>query len=114
MKFVIFIITCFGTLFVNGQIKNIAPSIPATDEYHGIKVVDEYRNLEDLKDPATINWMKSQTDYTNSVLSQIPKKNFYLEKRLELDKRQGYLISNLKIVGNDKYFYLKKKQATKR
>ena len=108
MKFVIFIITCFGTLFVNGQIKNIAPSIPATDEYHGIKVVDEYRNLEDLKDPATINWMKSQTDYTNSVLSQIPKKNFYLEKRLELDKRQGYLISNLKIVGNDKYFYLKK------
>lgn len=60
--------------------KNIAPSIPATDEYHGIKVVDEYRNLEDLKDPATINWMKSQTDYTNSVLSQIPKKNFYLEK----------------------------------
>lgn len=80
MKFVIFIITCFGTLFVNGQIKNIAPSIPATDEYHGIKVVDEYRNLEDLKDPATINWMKSQTDYTNSVLSQIPKKNFYLEK----------------------------------
>lgn len=37
MKFVIFIITCFGTLFVNGQIKNIAPSIPATDEYHGSK-----------------------------------------------------------------------------
>lgn len=108
MKFVIFIITCLGILFVNGQIKNIAPSIPATDVYHGIKVVDEYRNLEDLKDPATIKWMKSQTDYTNSVLSQISKKNFYLEKRLELDKRQGYLISNLKIVGNDKYFYLKK------
>jgi hypothetical protein len=24
-----------------------------------------------------------------------------------LDKRQGFSVSNLKIVGNDKYFYLK-------
>ena len=80
----------------------------------GSKVVDEYRNLEDLKDPATINWMKSQTDYTNSVLSQIPKKKFYLEKDWNWIRGKRYLISNLKIVGNDKYFYLKKSRQRKR
>ncbi len=109
MKQLIFII--ISTLYVlpvNAQKNNPAPSIPVTEEYFGAKVVDEYRNLENLENPSTKEWMKTQTDYTNSVLSHIPKRKFYLEKRLEFDKRQGYSISNLTITNNDKYFYVKK------
>lgn len=109
MKQLIFII--ISTLYVlpvNAQKNNPAPSIPVTEEYFGVKVVDEYRNLENLENPSTKEWMKTQTDYTNSVLSHIPKRKFYLEKRLEFDKRQGYSISNLTITNNDKYFYVKK------
>ncbi len=93
---------------VNAQKTNPAPSKPVTDEYHGVKVVDEYRNLEDLKDPATINWMKSQTDYANSVLGKLPYKEYFINERLKFDQRKGYTVSNLKITGNDLYFYLKK------
>lgn len=95
------------------QKNNLALSIPAKEEYFGIKIIDEYRNLENLKDLNTTDWMRSQTNYSNSVLSKIPKRNYYVEKRLELDKRQGYSILDLKITGNDKYFYLKRNAGEK-
>jgi prolyl oligopeptidase len=57
----------------------------------GVKVVDEYRNLENLKDPATINWMKSQTDYANSIVKNIPNRQYYITKRKEFDKRTSFL-----------------------
>jgi prolyl oligopeptidase len=108
-----FIIAClFSTLFF-AQKASLPPSITVTDEYFGVKIVDNYRNLENLEDINTFNWMKSQTLYTNSILDLIPKRNYYLEKRLEFDKRQGYSISNLKVTSNDKYFYLKKNNDEK-
>lgn len=113
MKKVVFIIICLCSVFICSQKTNLAPSKPVIDEYVGAKIVDEYRNLENLNDSQTLRWMKSQTSYTNSVLDLIPKRNYYSEKRLELDKRQKYSISNLKITSNDKYFYLKKNGSEK-
>lgn len=107
-KLILIIISAFYVFSVNAQKNNPAQSIPITDEYFGTKIVDEYRNLENLESPSTKEWMKTQTDYANSVLNQIPKRKFYLDKRLEFDKRQGYSVSNLNITNNDKYFYLKK------
>ncbi|MFZ4931971.1 prolyl oligopeptidase family serine peptidase [Chryseobacterium sp. Mn2064] len=95
------------------QKNNPAPSQPITEEYFGTKITDEYRNLEDLESSSTKDWMKSQTIYTNSVLNRIPKRNYYAEKRLEIDKRQGHSVSDLVISGNNKYFYLKKKADDK-
>lgn len=108
MKIRIFITTLFSIASLSAQKVNLSSSVPATDEYFGTKIEDEYRNLENLEDTQTMNWMKSQTDYTNSILNQIPKRNYYLKKRLELDKRQGYSVSDLKITSSDKYFYLKR------
>jgi prolyl oligopeptidase len=110
---IIFIITIFFTVSVYSQKKNLAPSISVTDEYFGTKIVDEYRNLEDLKDSSVSNWMRSQNDYANLELDKIPNRKYYVEKRLELDKRQGYSISDLKITSNDKYFYLKRNAEEK-
>ncbi|AZA53291.1 prolyl oligopeptidase family serine peptidase [Chryseobacterium sp. G0201] len=109
MKIRIFIIICLLPILFNAQKSNLAISNPVIYEYFGNRIIDEYRNLENLDDPQNLKWMKSQTAYTSSVLDLIPKKNYYFEKRLELDKRQGYSISDLKIVDSDKYFYLKKK-----
>lgn len=109
MKKLILIITCLCFIFITSQKTNLAPSKPAIDEYFGYKVVDDYRNLENLDDSQTLNWMKSQTVNSNSVLDLIPKRSYYSEKRLELDRRQKYSISNLKITSNDKYYYLKKR-----
>ncbi|OCA79706.1 prolyl oligopeptidase [Chryseobacterium contaminans] len=108
MKIKIFVIICLLPVLINAQKTNFAPSKPVTDRYFETNIVDEYRNLENVEDTQTLNWMKSQTAYANSVLNLIPKKNYYLKKRLEIDKRQGNSVSNLKIAGNNKYFYLKK------
>ena len=107
-KLIFIIISIFYPFLLNAQKSNPAPSVPVTDEYFGVKIVDEYRNLEDLNNLSTKRWMREQTEYTNSVLDQIPKRKFYLDQRLEFDKRQGYSITSLSITNNDKYFYLKK------
>lgn len=113
MKIKILFTICLLSPFLVAQKTNLAPSVAVTDEYFTTKVVDDYRNLENLDDPQTLSWMKSQTIHTNSFLNKIPKRKFYLEKRLELDKRQGYSISNLSITANNQYFYLKKKGEEK-
>lgn len=100
-------ITTFFSLCLFAQKTNKAPSKNAIDDYFGNKIIDEYRNLENLKDSSTTKWMKSQTNYANSVINKIPNKDNYLNKRLEFDKKQGYSIYGLRITGNDKYFYLK-------
>ncbi|REC77115.1 prolyl oligopeptidase [Chryseobacterium elymi] len=110
---VLFFIFYFFTISILAQKNNLAISQPVVDEYYGVKILDEYRNLENLKDSSTINWMKSQTSYTNSILNKIHKRNYYSEKRLEFDKKQGYSVSNLKITNNDKYFYLKQNAEEK-
>ncbi len=109
MRKIIFIIICQLIIFkVFGQKTNLVASQSIAENYFGVEIVDEYRNLEDLKNPQTIDWMKSQTNYSNSVLNKIPLRDYYMQKRMEFDKRQGYSISNLKITDNDKYFYLKR------
>ncbi|GEN69876.1 prolyl oligopeptidase family serine peptidase [Chryseobacterium rhizosphaerae] len=108
MEKLIFSITFFFTVSVYSQKNNMAPSIPVSDEYFGTKIVDEFRNLENLKDPEVTNWMESQSDFTASILNSIPNKNYYVNKRLEFDKKQGYSISDIKITLNGKYFYLKR------
>ncbi|AZA82027.1 prolyl oligopeptidase [Chryseobacterium lactis] len=113
MRQLILIITFFYLISVHGQKSNPAPSFPVTEEYFGTKVVDQYRNLEDLENPSTKLWMKTQTEYTNSLLNQIPKRRYYLEQRLGFDGRQGFSVSDLKITSNNKYFYLKKSSNEK-
>ncbi|WP_407508890.1 prolyl oligopeptidase family serine peptidase [Elizabethkingia anophelis] len=111
-KYLLLFINSVSSLVI-AQRTNLAPSVPVTDDYHGIKVVDEYRNLENLKDPTTINWMKSQTDYANSIVGKLPYKEYFINERLKFDKRSGYWISDLKITRNDLYFYLKKSSDEK-
>ncbi|MBV8326377.1 prolyl oligopeptidase family serine peptidase [Chryseobacterium sp.] len=108
MRYVIFIVVIFFFGTIKAQNTNLAPSEPVTDKYFGTSITDRYRNLEDLQDSKVLGWMKSQSDYTNATLAKIPNRNYYIEKRLDLDKRQGYSVSDLKISDNNKYFYLKK------
>ncbi|MDV2444467.1 prolyl oligopeptidase [Elizabethkingia anophelis] len=108
-KSIIFFL-CFLTSIkvIKAQKTNLFPYKNVVDEYFGIKVTDEYRNLEDLKNPTTISWMKDQTEYTKSVLQNIPNRQYYITKRIELDKRKSFSVSNINITENSLYFYLKK------
>ena len=47
---------------------------PAIDEYHGIKVIDDYRWLEDFTDPAVRQWNDEQNRFSRSMLAKIPSR----------------------------------------
>lgn len=84
-----------------------APSKPVSDTYFGKTIEDKYRNLEDLKSEETLNWMKAQADYTNSVLNSIPGKQKIIDKLIELDARRAEKISSPTVLENGINFYLK-------
>jgi prolyl oligopeptidase len=86
----------------------LAPSQLAVDDYFGVKVSDEYRNLENLKDSVVIDWMQQQQNYTTKILSAIPKRDIFIQKLQELDSQKSFEISRLKVTNNDMYFYLKR------
>jgi prolyl oligopeptidase len=55
-----------------------APPYPAAqrgdhlDEYHGVKVADPYRWMEDIDSPATRAWVESEARLTSGYLAAIP------------------------------------------
>lgn len=48
------------------------PKKPITDELHGIKIVDNYRWLEDWNNPAVKAWSDAQNAYARGILDQMP------------------------------------------
>ena len=47
---------------------------PVTDEYHGVKVVDEYRWLEESGSPAVKAWTAAQNEYSRAWLDTRPER----------------------------------------
>jgi prolyl oligopeptidase len=67
----------------------VAPVRPVTDEYFGVKVVDPYRYMENMKDPEVEAWFKAQNDYTRAVLARIPGRDALLAEIKKFDESGG-------------------------
>jgi prolyl oligopeptidase len=48
------------------------PKQPVVDSYHGVKVTDDYRWLENWDDPKVQSWSAAQNTYARSVLDRLP------------------------------------------
>jgi prolyl oligopeptidase len=48
------------------------PKRPVVDEYHGARVTDDYRWLENWNDPAVRRWTEQQNAWTRAQLDQLP------------------------------------------
>src|ERR1700730_15839995 len=64
-----------GAFLMAGQVRAQAPVIPpatpkkpVVEEYHGIKVTDDYRWLENWDDPDVRAWSDAQNQYTRAYL----------------------------------------------
>ncbi len=44
------------------------------DELHGLKISDDYRWLENRGLPATLDWIKTQNDFTHAILDTLPQR----------------------------------------
>jgi prolyl oligopeptidase len=83
----------------------VAAKVPVTDEYHGIKVVDDYRWLEDGKTAETKQWLAAENSYSlayfkhaaawNSILQDLknPKDNpGATQRRLEFRNGRSFYL----------------------
>lgn len=103
---VLFIISLSEILLAQSPV--LAPSVPTIDTYHGIEIIDDYRNLENLEDPAVIDWMKNQTTYSELTLKSIAKRKDFLERMLNIDKKTEFVYGRgIKIATDGTYFYTK-------
>jgi prolyl oligopeptidase len=63
-----------GLLFVRAADQPAGPPAtskkPVTETYHGVQVTDDYRWLENAKDPAVRQWTEAQNRYARSVLDK--------------------------------------------
>ncbi|MDQ3025139.1 MAG: prolyl oligopeptidase family serine peptidase [Pseudomonadota bacterium] len=57
-----------------------SPRKPVIDEYHGIQVTDEYRWLEDGRDPAVRAWSEAQLGVTREALDALPLRKALRER----------------------------------
>jgi prolyl oligopeptidase len=57
---------------------------PVIEDYHGTKIADPYRYIENLDDPEVQAWMKAQNEYTRNMLTGVPGRQQLLARIREL------------------------------
>jgi prolyl oligopeptidase len=67
-----------------------APRSDAVDEYHGRKIPDPFRQLEDPDAPATRSWVDAENQVTARFLESIPRRNAIRERLTELWDYEKY------------------------
>jgi prolyl oligopeptidase len=72
------------------------------DEYHGIKVPDPYRWLEDVDSPQTKAWVEAQNKVTFGYLEQIPRRQKIKERLTQLWDYERF---GLPVKRGDRYFF---------
>jgi len=78
------------------------------DTIWGKTISDPYRNLENLKDSTVANYLKSQNEYTDEVLTKHPKFNEFLGLIEKKKDENDWSISKIRVTDSGKYFYVKK------
>jgi prolyl oligopeptidase len=85
-----------------------APVRPVTDDYFGTKIADNYRYMENLKDPEVQEWFKNQNDYTRATLASIPGREKLLARLQNMSQSAPVLVTNVRFGPGDLYFYQKR------
>ena len=67
-----------------------APQSETVDIYHGTKVVDRYRPLEDPDSPATRAWIDAENRGTSAFLESIPGRAGIKRRLTELSNFEKY------------------------
>ncbi|MGA2499713.1 MAG: prolyl oligopeptidase family serine peptidase [Tepidisphaeraceae bacterium] len=102
-----FIVAALTIAVLAADAPPVAPVREVIDDYHGTKIADPYRYLENLADPEVRAWIKGQAEYAQRVLGAIPGRSRLLERIRELDAGAPYRISVLRRWPNGDLHYLK-------
>jgi prolyl oligopeptidase len=70
----------------------VAKKVDQTDDYHGTKVADPYRWLEDANSPDTKAWVDAENKVTQAWLAQIPQREAIRQRLTELWNYERYSV----------------------
>lgn len=84
------------------------PVRDVTQVLHGTTVHDPYRDLEDVKSPATQAWLKAQGEYAEKALAALPERAALTQRVDALSRDTGDLIRQVVRLPGDRLFYLKR------
>jgi prolyl oligopeptidase len=79
-----------------------SPRVEQVDEYHGVKVADPYRWLEDLDSQQTRDWVAAQSRLTADYLAAIPEREPIRKRLTELWNYERYTVP---IQYGSRYFF---------
>jgi prolyl oligopeptidase len=79
-----------------------SPRVEQVDEYHGVKVADPYRWLEDLDSQQTRDWVSAQNRLTSAYLAAIPEREPIRKRLTELWNYERYTVP---IQHGGRYFF---------
>lgn len=97
---------CFA-VYLNAQFNYPATPVKAViDNYNGVKITDNYRWLEDMKNPEVTNWFKNQADFSKNYIEKISGRDQLFNDMKYLDELKDVDYYNVKKSGNN-YFYTK-------
>jgi prolyl oligopeptidase len=96
---------CLLSLGTNAQ-ESVTPKRPVTDEYHGVKVTEDYRWLENAEDPEVSRWSDMQNQRTRTRLDALPARAALRRKIQDYYKKVSPSYSGLAF-RKGRYFALK-------
>ncbi|MPS65000.1 MAG: S9 family peptidase [Chryseobacterium sp.] len=87
----------------------VPPEKAVVDDYFGTKITDNYRWLEDLKNPEVEKWFKSQSDFSHSIINKIPHREDLYKRMKEVQEMNGDSFDAI-FQRQNTYFYTKTKK----
>ncbi len=87
------------------------PKRPVTDEYHGVKVVDDYRWLENWDAAEVKQWSAAENSRTRQYLDHLPERSAVKEGLQQLLKSSAMAYNDLQFRGG--LFFAMKRQPPK-
>ncbi len=86
MKYILLL--CVALLFASDSAFRLryppAPKSNQIDDYHGVKIADPYRSLENADAPSTEKWVEEENALTFSYLSKLPGRDVIKKQLSEL------------------------------
>ncbi|MBN2543264.1 S9 family peptidase [bacterium] len=89
------------------------PQIKVVDEYHGVKVVDNYQWMEDPGDSKVKNWAAEQNKVAKGVIDNIPCCDAIKERLNELWRYDDETVPHKVLNGERLFYHARKKDDEK-
>ncbi len=103
------LIVCGISAALASALPPAAPRQSVTETLHGVSVTDPYRNLENVKAPATQAWLKAQGDFATQQLSRIAERDVIAARVEALSKASGDQVRSVMRMPGERIYYLKRK-----